>query len=154
MPQPFLQAALYSTRRRPSNFRDALRPDAIRAAQAERGVKPLLCIERPRSGAKPRTGAFRRAWRAGLTAGDPLLPQIVSTNPLGHMLPCRSPDQEPAPILAAPVTDAAETLDVLKEFDRTWLHPRPTMPCAARGLPAAAGQRLVAEEQQPSTFAK
>jgi hypothetical protein len=48
------------------------RLDAIRAASATR-VGQTLADWRPRSGAEPRAGAERRAWRAGLTAGEAVL---------------------------------------------------------------------------------
>ena len=46
------------------------RPDLA----SREGARRQTLAQRPRSGAEPRTGAERRAWRAGLTAGDALLP--------------------------------------------------------------------------------
>jgi hypothetical protein len=57
--------------------RPASRRDLMSRERARRQIK-LSRSDRD-SGAEPRTGAERRAWRAGLTAGDPLLPKIAWT---------------------------------------------------------------------------
>jgi hypothetical protein len=45
------------------------RPDPISRQRAQ----GQTLAQRPRSGAEPRTGASRRAWRAGLTVREPVL---------------------------------------------------------------------------------
>ena len=61
------------------NYWDALRPDDLRRPGG-RAVKPSSCW-RPECGAEPCAGAKRRAWRAGLTAQEPVASANAGRSP-------------------------------------------------------------------------